>query len=560
MELLRKEAWQYAILLILLLAIAALAVHTTIAYLQEQVPDNVRSAMTLAVWALTLGFMLIAGAFGLWAIQFSTRSQAQRSVSRFAEELHFIRDGLVTLDRRGRVTGANPSARSLSATETTSKPPLRDAFPVLSENDVQDLLNPNEPAEVQRDMTANGESRLFRFRSQPSHELHLVLISDITAINRQQLRTRRIARLQLIGQIATGAANDLNTLLCSIEGHASLLEHLAADIPDFKASLTEITHETRQGIALAGHLMEFGRLATDGTPTEQPSYNVALAAESLRATLPEGWDVQTTLTDDLPPVPLTAMQLEQTVLNLGLLAADSLSKPGRVWITAARPGASHMLNVDPDFAAVILISVLDPDVTEELTETPTLDHDSDEAGALQSILNSMIGSAGGKLERLSSARGWTIYRIALPHAVLSSDTEIDADLPAALQSYMSNWRVLIARQTRDHVHLARHLEKMDVHVEQADEIVTALARVEEAKQLDVMIFDARLFGDQAAGLLRAIVKLRPTAGIVVLTTETRPFEGSLAGDVICESSDASANRILRAMITARSLGMRRKQE
>jgi signal transduction histidine kinase len=547
------------VLLILLLALAALTVHSLIAYLQEQVPDGVRDGVTVSIWSMTLGFMLIAGAFGLWAIQFSMSREARRRVAQVLGELDFMTDGLLAVDRRGRITGSSPSAISLASGELTPRMTMHEGYPCLTDSDMEALLRNDEPQEVQRTLDHDGSPRSYRFRSHPSEDFRLVQISDVTSINRQQLRNRQSARLQLIGQIANGVANDLNTILASIEGHTSLLNHLAPDLPELKSSLAEIVQHTRQGVALAGHIMEFGRLATDGQPTDQLSEHVEIAADLLRSTLPDGWDVVVTTDPSLSPVPLTGIQVEQTVQTLGLLAADALDKPGRITVAAARPSSAQMFSVESRFAVVIVISVIDPDATEEISDATVQESPSEEAGALESILQSMIGSANGSLERLTSPHGRPIYRVALPFAMTGEASNVDDELPEALMSYMSSWTVLLARPTRDRTHLAKRLSEMNVEVEQADDIVSTLARVEEGENIDVMVVDSRLFGDQAAGLLRAIVKLCPSAGIVVLSADPRPYDGSLATEVVTEAPNATVNRIFRSMIAAKSLGMRRMQ-
>jgi hypothetical protein len=559
MRRLRREAWQYAVLLILLLALATLSVNSLIAYLQEQVPDGVRDVVTVSIWSMTLGFMLIAGAFGLWAIQFSMSREARRRVAQVLEELDFITDGLLAVDRRGRIIGSNPAVDALTADEITHGMTIQQGFSCLTDVDIESLLREVEPHEVQRSLDHDGGQRIYRFRSLPAEDFRLIQISDVTSINRSQMRNRQAARLQLIGQISNGVANDLNTILCSIEGHAALLKHLALNLPDLQVSLAEIVQNTRQGIALAGHIMEFGHLVTDGQPTEQLSEHVEIAVDLLRSTLPDGWDVTVTTEPSLPPVPLTGIQVEQTVQTLGLLATDALSKPGRLSVAAARPSSDEMFSVDSRYAVVLVLCVFDPDVTEKISDATAQVRPSEDAGALESILKSMIGSAGGVLERSTSPLGWPIYRVALPFAMAGEASDVDADLPEALMSYMSSWTVLLARPTRDHAQLARRLTDLNVQVERADDIVSTLARVEEGENIDVMVIDARLFGDQAAGLLRAIVKLCPSAGIVVLSVDARPYGGVLAAEVVCEAPDASANRIFRAMIASRSLGMRRVQ-
>ena len=66
MRLFQKETWSYAVLLVVLFSIAAVAVWRTIEYLQALMPPDHYNIVAVVIWSLTMGFMLIAAAFGLW--------------------------------------------------------------------------------------------------------------------------------------------------------------------------------------------------------------------------------------------------------------------------------------------------------------------------------------------------------------------------------------------------------------------------------------------------------------------------------------------------------------
>ena len=65
MRVLRTEVSQYAFLLILLFAIAAIAVYETISYFDGRMPTAEYRLLAVLIWSLSLGFMAIAELTGV---------------------------------------------------------------------------------------------------------------------------------------------------------------------------------------------------------------------------------------------------------------------------------------------------------------------------------------------------------------------------------------------------------------------------------------------------------------------------------------------------------------
>jgi hypothetical protein len=87
-------------------------------------------------------------------------------------------------------------------------------------------------------------------------------------------------------------------------------------------------------------------------------------------------------------------------------------------------------------------------------------------------------------------------------------------------------------------------------------MVSALAGIEESHCYDGAVFDLSLLRHEAAGLLRALVKLSPATGFVVCG---QPYGDllPLSSDVVFVPDRSSSDRILMAVMEARTLGLRR---
>jgi len=555
MRLFPREAWSYAVLLVVLFSIGTIAVWHTLSYLEQHVSASELGVVTIMMWSLTLGFMLIAGAFGLWAIRFSADAESRRRIGRFVDAMHFLHDGLLVLDRRGRVTGSNPAAAPLLTSELTKNQPLREAFPCLSEDDVEALLDTKEPNEVERLLNARDSSRSLRFRSYPSEDLTLVLISDVTAMNVRRLRSRQAARLQLIGQIARGVAHDFNNLLCAISGHAALAARVEPGSAAMMKSVTAINRSAEKGVLLAGHLLELSQSPVTGRSTGMIKEHIKIVAEILGYTLPSGWRVAYSVDEELPAVGLSRMQFEQLMINVGLLAADTLDRPGVLRMTASRPGPEPPLDVGEGYAGVILVSASPAESPEDRGPSTGT---SGEAGVIESVVSSMLAEAGGSFHRTWTEDGTPIFRVALPHGYVGAAKDGAGELPEELKSYITQWTVLLALPQRELEPLRRRLDRLPLNVEEVDDIMSALGRVDREAGLDAVIMEYSLLGRQPKALLKAILKLRPSVGLVVLCEDPESDSQGLTTDIVFESAQASPDKILAAMVDAKSLAARRE--
>jgi nitrogen-specific signal transduction histidine kinase len=559
MRFFRTEVWSYAVLLIILFAIATIAVRTTLAYIGEQVPIDSNYRVVVAVmWSLTLGFMLIAGSYGLWAIKFAGESEARKRVGRLVDTMDYLRDGLLAVDEKGRITGSNPAARRFAGTDLGQREQLGVIFPCLSEQDIALLMDKDQLAEIEREMRLDGASRSVRFRSQSSEDLVLVLLSDVTSMNVQRIRSRQAARLQLVGEIARGVAHDFNNLLCGISGYASILAKVPPGSPEMAKSTQAISQNVERGISLAGHLLQLAQPAAMTRFTDMTIEHVEAAAGVLRESLPAGWQIEVNARSRIPAaVALSGIQIEQVVMNLGFLAADHCEKPSVLNISVGTPEPSGLLAVGSSFAGTLVVSATGGDGVF-MDSRVELRKFAGEAGVIQSVIRSMLDEAGGRLDCMETADASPIFRVCLPfgHAVPGGG---EGDLSDELKAYISNWHVLLAKTGRGTVLIEKRLKELGVKVSGYDTITSVLAAIEESAGLDAMILDARLLGQEVGALLKAILKIRPTSGVVVICEDPGSMPRELSADVVFESVKAGADKVLASMIEAKSLSARRRK-
>ena len=554
-----KEAWSYAILLIILFVIAALAVSETIDFIKNLVSPEDYRVITTLVWTTTLGFMFIAGAFGLWAIQLSAESEGQRRISRFVDAMDYITDSLLIVDRKGKITGSNPKAKEMTGAELSSTEYLRDIFPCISEEEALSLAKSNKPEEMEKQMTLEDSTRLLRFRSMPTEGLALIMISDITDMEAKRRQKKYDARLQLIGQLAKAVANDFNNLLCGISTHAAVLSRLIPETDKSFPSISAISNNADKGIALSHKLLQMTQpAATSNLHSNNAPEHVKLAVRNLESSLAEGWHISCDLHDQPRTVSLAGDQIEQIVLNAGLLAADELKNPGYLKIETANPEeGTFLLDVDSNFSTLIIVSASKNNKSIINIPSGDLKKSEQENGILHSFISSILEEADGFFDKFVSCDGTLIYRLALPATWISYEKKDDETVSDELRSYVSEWKMLLAHNDNEPEQASRVMTNSGADVKITKDIASALAYVESAEKLDVMIFDKYLLGQEARGLLKAIIKLRPSAGLVVLCDNPESEPDELQAEIIFLTSNSSEGRILRAVMESKSLAAKR---
>ena len=566
----RAGLWRYALLVVLLFVIAGLASRETIssitallmeARLGADIPDeSTMRIVAVPILALTMGFLFLAGALGIWAIRSTAVLEGRRRIGRFVDAMDYLSDGLLAVDRCGRVTGSNLAARNLAAPDARIGGTLHDYFPSLSNDDLAWLEDATTPQEVECVSRGSDRLRAYRFRSQPSEDINLILVSDVTRQKANEMQGRQVARLQLIGRIARGVAHDFNNILCAISCHASLLDRQKA--AGDSASLQAIIRESQRGAMLAGQLLDLSRTGVKGSSCTAFAEHVEKAAHLLHVALSADWQVIADVQGNLPAVPLTNIQVEQVIVNLGLLASDELDKPGVLHIRVRDSSTEPLMSMNKGSAMVVLISAYGtPLDVRNIVVDPEAKTTTDEAGVIQSVVRSVIEEVGGRLDVIVTPGNRRSFRFSLP-PFLASERLMSAmaSVPEELRMVLVKWKVLLAGSGRKDIEqIEEYLKEVGMTVTVAEDIVSALQHVEADRELSAIVCDRRVLGEAADALLRAIIKLRPRAGLVVLCDAPDSVSTSLKSDVVIEPLNVTPEAVLQAMLRALEMAGARKQ-
>jgi len=601
MKLFPRGAWGYAVLLVILFSIAAIATKQVIDLITERfiLPEYEQSVQgfSVAIWLLTMGLMFLAGALGLLAISTTAEYESRHRIARIVNAMNYLSDGLLAVDYHGHIRGANPAVRKLAPGYVAGfkKGAINNIFPSLRDDDLKRLLDRHNPCEIEVECYSPSGLRVLRLRSQPAEGLLLVFVSDITEMHSANLRRQQTAKLQLLGRIAGGVAHDFSNILGAISGHASLIQRLGDDKRSLNDSIEVIQNETERGVRLSRQLLVLSRSSeSDGQSSSNLVENVREAEELLRVALSAVWHVEARIDGVFPVVPLSPVQIVQIILNLGLLAADALKKPGTLLIQVKQPD-----NLSQDirrFAAVITIlasaelvfgsprrvgeagearAAKPGSASADAEACPALARDAgkitvpqmqarhgeawagttgiiDTTGIIPSVVRTLIEEAGGRLDELYASNVKSLYRVCLPHA-----SKIHQSYMTPLKSVikgqfrLKKWKILLASSDDKFSWLIKTLEELGAVVEKKSSIDAVLGVIDSKRKPDVIIADKRVFGDDAEGLLKAVRKISPNSGIVIMSA--KPEEELLRNErgFIFLESDGNEDTWLDAIVRSR---------
>ncbi len=152
-----------------------------------------------------------------------------------------------------------------------------------------------------------------------THEGKLAGLISFTDITEQKLQSEKFIqteRLASLGELASGAAHELNNPLTSIIGFSQLL--MEREVPDdIREDLTLINKEAQRAASVTRNLLTFGR---KHAPAKEPNQINNIVDDVLRLRAYEhkanSIEIEKHLSPDLPEVMVDYFQMQQVFMNI----------------------------------------------------------------------------------------------------------------------------------------------------------------------------------------------------------------------------------------------------
>lgn len=371
----------------------------------------------------------------------------------------------------------------------------------------------------------DGETHHFEFAFNPilrnGEVVGFTEISrDISERKRLELERREILeqlhqsqKMEALGNLAGGVAHDVNNVLTTIAGLASLLLESTAAGDPVRPDLVSILAACDRGHDLTRNLLGLAR--KDEMQTRRLSANGAVreVVELLGRTLSKGVDLRTDLRADPDEVDADPAQLNQVILNLALNASDAMRGRGALTFATA--------SVERDGRPMLRLTVTDSGAgmdaeTRARAFEPffTTKAPGEGTGLGLSMVYGTVTSHGGHVELHSEPGRGTTVEIVLP-ALARSDAPADPPAARPIRHGKGNLLVVDDEPT---VRLTsqRMLEKLGYSVLVADSGARALEvlRAHQGK-IACVILDVMMPGMNGQETLEALRAIDPAIKVLV---------------------------------------------
>jgi C4-dicarboxylate-specific signal transduction histidine kinase len=287
----------------------------------------------------------------------------------------------------------------------------------------------------ERTMTAHGWRCISwaakAVRDEDSGITQVVAVGrDITEQRRSEEQDRQhvnelahVTRLSSMSEMGSALAHELNQPLASILSYSQACLRLSAvescDMAELRAALERVAKNAERAGDIMRHIQDFVRKDVSRRTSVDVNYLVrevrGLANMEARQS-----DIELTLDldEDISPIEVDAIQLQQVILNLFRNAMDSINagpsgKRSVLTETIRRSGDAVEIAISDTGSGIA------PEIAESLFE-PFVTTKENGMGIGLSISRSIIEAHGGRLSVSPNSDGGATFRITLPATIESA--------------------------------------------------------------------------------------------------------------------------------------------
>jgi two-component system sensor kinase FixL len=239
----------------------------------------------------------------------------------------------------------------------------------------------------------NGPGRTILSRGQPVHDATGQIISwvgiNLDVTEREQAKRlmaereaelAHLGRLGLMGELASGLAHELNQPLAAISSYAQgclqRLDGPAAQPESLRYGLEHVVQQAERAGRIIRQLREFARVGEPAWSIVAVNHLVAEVVELVGGELQRNRiELNQQLAEDLPPVRVGRIEIEQVLLNLVRNAMEAMNGletgPRQLTIASSMPDPDHVRltvrDTGPGVSDEALAHMFDPFYTTKET-------------------------------------------------------------------------------------------------------------------------------------------------------------------------------------------------
>ena len=242
--------------------------------------------------------------------------------------LSSIGDGVMTVDREGRIAYMNPVAEMCTGwrSDEALGRDFKDCYVIRGEGERMDS-EVHAPCTL---LSRNGEQRTIEEVRSPikgrnsAEEGHVIVFRDVTEKRNLERQLQQAQKLESLSVLAGGIAHDFNNLLTVVLGNAELVLNELSPMSPAHGSLTEITTAARRAADLSLQMLTYTGKTVFTVERVGLSELVKEMAHLLNTAISKKADLTLDLEPGLPPIQADPTQIRQIVMDLIINASEAL--------------------------------------------------------------------------------------------------------------------------------------------------------------------------------------------------------------------------------------------
>ena len=275
-----------------------------------------------------------------------TEAMLKASERRYRELINTLLEGVLIVDRSGRIVFANSASASILGKDTPEQLLSESIFSFFPESEREKLrfeltknsVTPMPAIEVVMELRDGTRRTILasaspRLDDQGNRCGSVGTLLDITETKRLQEQSERAARLEAAGRIAAQVAHDFNNLLSPLLAYPTILREYVSENRDALTMLSDIQSAASRIADINNDLLSLGRRETKGM---EPVDIKSLIEETLRQTISinDGIKMEYNASSSVSQIMGSRSQLFRVLSNLVVNAADALGESGTIEVDA----------------------------------------------------------------------------------------------------------------------------------------------------------------------------------------------------------------------------------
>jgi two-component system, cell cycle sensor histidine kinase and response regulator CckA len=373
---------------------------------------------------------------------------------------------------------------------------------------------------------------------------------------------RESQKMEAIGTLAAGIANDFNNIVGIVLGNAELARREVGAQSRAIVSLDEIRKAGNRARDLVEQILSFSRQRPPSSRVLALASVVEDSVSLLRKALPAGVRIECHCAADVPSVVADPTQLQQVLLNLGNNAIEAMEgRSGSIDIdlsglTLDERSARFDLNLRPGRYARIVVRDtgrgMDEATRQRIFEPFfTTKPIGQGTGLGLSVVHGIVQAHDGAIVVRSEPGSGSRFELYFPHAAAGT-TPMAAEQGVGASEEGRGRNILCIDDDESQIFLIRRtLERSGYRVSACLDQREALDLLRSSpRPFDLVVTDFNMPGMNGLDLARAILKTHPALPVVVLTgyiTDTLRAQAAEAGIAELISKPQETALLLRAL-------------